>query len=143
MVDLIYFLEDLFDFGFACGGCVFFGCVLEQPGPTVRMGFARGSGRGYDLMDTRTSPPGPRIDPNPADREARPNQLARTPIRLVNRDGLVARGINYSRSHLWRLERELRFPRRVRLGNGRVAWIEAEVDEYLARLAAARGLAQA
>lgn len=63
----------------------------------------------------------------------------RAGIRLVGYRGLSARGIEYSRSHLWRLEQQGRFPRRVRFsGSGRVAWIEHEIDEYLEGLAAAR-----
>ena len=60
------------------------------------------------------------------------------PITLIGGEGLRARGINYSRSHLWRLEQQDRFPRRVHVGKGRVAWIAHEVDDYLARLAANR-----
>jgi predicted DNA-binding transcriptional regulator AlpA len=61
-------------------------------------------------------------------------------MRLLRRVGLSARGIDFSNSHLWRLEQQGRFPRRVRLGNGRVAWIEHEIDEYLEGLAAARAV---
>jgi prophage regulatory protein len=60
------------------------------------------------------------------------------PITLIYQPGLKDRGIHYSRSHLWRLEAEGRFPRRVKLGNGRVAWIAQEVDAYLLGLAAER-----
>jgi prophage regulatory protein len=62
----------------------------------------------------------------------------RLPIVLVSPAGLRARGIDYSRSHLWRLEAEGRFPKRVKLGSGRVAWIADEVDAYLLGLAAER-----
>jgi predicted DNA-binding transcriptional regulator AlpA len=57
---------------------------------------------------------------------------------VIGRAGLKARGINYSRSHVWRLEAEGRFPQRVKLGKGRVAWIAHEVDTYLLDLAAER-----
>jgi prophage regulatory protein len=60
------------------------------------------------------------------------------PITLIGQEGLKERGIYYSRSHLWRLEAVGRFPRRVKLGNGRVAWVRYEVDDYLCSLAAAR-----
>jgi prophage regulatory protein len=63
------------------------------------------------------------------------------PITLIGQEGLKERGIRYSRSHLWRLEAEGRFPRRVKLGNGRVAWVRYEVDDYLCSLAAARSAA--
>ena len=62
----------------------------------------------------------------------------RSAIRLVSPAGLAARGITFSRSHLWRLEHQGSFPRRVHVGKGRVAWVEHEIDEYLEGLAAAR-----
>src|SRR5271166_4703683 len=64
--------------------------------------------------------------------------LPRRPVTLIVQEGLKALGVDYSRSHLWRLEAEGRFPRRVKLGNGRVAWVRYEVDDYLCSLAAAR-----
>jgi predicted DNA-binding transcriptional regulator AlpA len=64
--------------------------------------------------------------------------IQRSPIVLIYQPGLRARGIDYSRSHLWRLEAEGRFPKRVKLGNGRVAWIGSEIDAYLLGLAAER-----
>jgi prophage regulatory protein len=60
-------------------------------------------------------------------------------LRMVSRAGLVQRGIAYSSVHLLRLEEEGKFPRRVYLSPARVAWIETEIDEYLARCISARG----
>jgi prophage regulatory protein len=60
---------------------------------------------------------------------------------LIGYRGLKARGIDYSRSHLWRLEAAGRFPKRVHVGSGRVSWIEHEVDNYLLGLASARDAA--
>ncbi|MDP6270253.1 MAG: AlpA family phage regulatory protein [Alphaproteobacteria bacterium] len=40
--------------------------------------------------------------------------------------------------HLWRLERAGKFPRRVHLGANRVAWVEAEIDDWIAERLAAR-----
>jgi prophage regulatory protein len=65
------------------------------------------------------------------------------PITLIGYQGLKARGIDYSRSHLWRLEAAGRFPKRVHVGSGRVSWIEQEIDEYLLGLAVARNTASA
>jgi prophage regulatory protein len=48
------------------------------------------------------------------------------------------KGIPYTRAHLWRLEREGRFPRRVAIGENRIAWIESEIDAWLAEKAAQR-----
>jgi prophage regulatory protein len=38
----------------------------------------------------------------------------------------------YSPAHIQRLEDAGRFPKRVRLGQGRVGWIESEVLDWLA-----------
>jgi prophage regulatory protein len=54
------------------------------------------------------------------------------------RDDLERRGIKFSNKHLIHMERHGRFPRRVRLGHSSVAWIETEVDDWQARLAAER-----
>ena len=39
--------------------------------------------------------------------------------------------VPYSASHLWRLERAGQFPRRVRLGGNRVAWLQSEVSAWV------------
>jgi prophage regulatory protein len=77
-------------------------------------------------------------DPSITNSEDGPANFRPRPITLIGYQGLKARGIAYSRSHLWRLETACRFPRRVHVGKGRVAWVEHEVDDYLAGLAAAR-----
>ena len=47
-------------------------------------------------------------------------------------DDLRSRGIKYSKVHLWRLERQGKFPRRVLMGGGgRYGWPEYEIDAYL------------
>lgn len=43
-----------------------------------------------------------------------------------------------SRAQIYRLEKDERFPRRVPLGQGRVAWVESEVDQWVAAQVAAR-----
>jgi prophage regulatory protein len=65
--------------------------------------------------------------------------LDATELRLVGRDGLNAKGISYSNVHLLRLEADGKFPKRLYLSPARVAWVESEVNEYLARCIAARG----
>jgi prophage regulatory protein len=46
------------------------------------------------------------------------------------------RGIQFSKVHLWRLERAGKFPKRVSLGKARHGWLETEIDEWIvARLA--------
>lgn len=44
----------------------------------------------------------------------------------------------YSPSHIARLEAAGRFPKRVRLGQGRVGWVEDEVQDWLRVLVARR-----
>ena len=48
------------------------------------------------------------------------------------------RGINYSRRHLRDLVKTGRFPKPVPVSEARIAWIEDEVDRWLAAKAAAR-----
>jgi prophage regulatory protein len=49
-----------------------------------------------------------------------------------------AKGINYSRDHLRRKCKAGEFPKPIPLSRHRIAWIEAEVDEWLADRARAR-----
>jgi len=46
--------------------------------------------------------------------------------------------VGYSRMHIFRLERDGLFPKRIHLGPNSVAWIEAEVDAWLIAKAANR-----
>lgn len=50
--------------------------------------------------------------------------------KLITAKELYAR-IPYSAVHIWRLEQKGEFPRRVRLGPNRIAWVEAEIVEWL------------
>lgn len=43
----------------------------------------------------------------------------------------VREKVLYSPQHIDRLEKEGKFPKRVRLGPSRVGWVESEVDEWL------------
>jgi prophage regulatory protein len=40
--------------------------------------------------------------------------------------------VPYCRMHISRLEREGKFPQRLQLGAGRVAWLASEVHEWIA-----------
>lgn len=51
--------------------------------------------------------------------------------RLLTYPDLRPRGITYTRVHINRLEQDGRFPRRVRLGENRVAWVEDEIEGWL------------
>lgn len=57
---------------------------------------------------------------------------------LLTRNDLRNRGISYSNPHLIELERRGRFPCRVTLSPAKVAWIEAEIDQWLNRRIASR-----
>jgi prophage regulatory protein len=57
---------------------------------------------------------------------------------LIPYRDLKARGIPYSKPHLWRLERAGKFPKRVPIGPARYAYIESEIDAYVDALIAAR-----
>ena len=46
--------------------------------------------------------------------------------------------VPYSASHIWRLERSGDFPRRVRLGGNRVAWLQSEVNSWVESKLASR-----
>lgn len=59
-------------------------------------------------------------------------------MRFLPYPALRDRGIPYSRMHLGRLVRAGQFPAPVHLSEGRVAWIEAEIDEWCAERAARR-----
>jgi len=41
------------------------------------------------------------------------------------------RGITYTRRHLYTLESENKFPKRVPLGENRVGWLESEIDGWI------------
>lgn len=61
------------------------------------------------------------------------------PAKLLNfRELNETRGIGYSRRHLYTLESERKFPKRVALGENRVGWIESEIDNWIAKQAASR-----
>ena len=64
-------------------------------------------------------------------------------MRLVDVPGLRAKGISYSRPHLRRLEAAGKFPKRVYMGEGRVAWVESEIDAWLEEKLADRHAAKA
>ena len=57
---------------------------------------------------------------------------------LTKLELLTLKGIDYSRQHLWLLERQNKFPKRVTLGPRSVYWDEAEIDAYLDAKRAAR-----
>jgi prophage regulatory protein len=69
---------------------------------------------------------------------------AHPPYRLLNRKDLRARGISYFRVHLDRLMKDGKFPKTIALGENRRAWLEHEIDAFIARKIAERdGAAEA
>ena len=57
---------------------------------------------------------------------------------LIAFDDLARKGITLSRTQIWRNERAGIFPKRVQLSAARVAWVESEVDAWIAERIAAR-----
>ena len=64
---------------------------------------------------------------------ARAGTLAKpTPRKLLSfRQLSEERGITFSRRHLYTLEAERKFPRRITLGENRVGWVLSELDAWL------------
>jgi prophage regulatory protein len=56
---------------------------------------------------------------------------------------LRTKGITLSKCQIWRLERDKRFPKRVQVSDARVAWVESEIDAWIAQRIAARDLVAA
>ena len=54
---------------------------------------------------------------------------------------LKAKGVPYSKPHLWRLEKAGKFPKRVPIGPSRYAYVESEIDGYIGKLIDARDAA--
>ncbi len=51
-------------------------------------------------------------------------------LSLLSFDDLQ-RIVPLSRTTIWRLERQGDFPRRIRIGPNRVAWVETEVEAWI------------
>jgi prophage regulatory protein len=65
--------------------------------------------------------------------------IGTTPAKFLRLPSVLER-VPYSRPSLYRLVREGKFPRPIRLGGGKaVAWLESDVDAYMnARIQASR-----
>jgi prophage regulatory protein len=61
--------------------------------------------------------------------------------RLISYAALASKGIIYSKPTLWRKERAGTFPRRVSIGAARYAYVEEEIDAWVAALIASRDAA--
>ncbi|SDE12444.1 transcriptional regulator, AlpA family [Bradyrhizobium brasilense] len=61
------------------------------------------------------------------------------PVKIISFNDLSEKyGITFQRSHLYDLERESKFPKRVRLGMNRIGWVQSEIEAWLAEKLAAR-----
>jgi predicted DNA-binding transcriptional regulator AlpA len=58
-------------------------------------------------------------------------------MRLIGKSGLVAKGVTLDDTTLWRKEKAGEFPKHIIVGNRR-AWVESEIDDYIANLIAKR-----
>jgi len=57
---------------------------------------------------------------------------------LVPFSGLAAKGITFSKMHIWRLEKAGKFPMHVQVSAQRIAWVESEIDAWILDRIAAR-----
>lgn len=65
-------------------------------------------------------------------------------MKILSFDDLKSqKGIGYSKVHLWRLERDGKFPKRVPLGEARHGWLDAEIDAWLTAKMATRTSSEA
>jgi prophage regulatory protein len=62
-------------------------------------------------------------------------------MRLLDLDGLNAKGVKFSDTHIWRLIRAGDFPKPVKIG-ARLHWSEDEIDQYIANKLAQRDNAE-
>ncbi len=54
-------------------------------------------------------------------------------IRLIPMGALRSeKGVDYTRTHIYRLIKAGDFPRPIRLGSNRIAFVESEIDAYIA-----------
>lgn len=60
-------------------------------------------------------------------------------MRLVDHEGLRAKGFKYSRAHFWRLIKAGLFPKPIKTySTSRNLWVEEEIDEHIKSLIAER-----
>jgi prophage regulatory protein len=59
-------------------------------------------------------------------------------MKILSYDDLKPqKGISYSKVQIWRLEKQNKFPKRVKLGPGH-GWLDSEVDDWIMARAAER-----
>jgi prophage regulatory protein len=62
----------------------------------------------------------------------------RKQMRVLSYEEVREKGARFSKVHLWRMEKDGRFPKRVALGPAKHGWIDTEIDQWIADRAAAR-----
>lgn len=68
-----------------------------------------------------------------------PRDYSKPPAMLVGREELRGRyGIEYSREHLWRLEKSGQFPKSIKLTANRCAWLAGEIEAWIVARSTAR-----
>jgi prophage regulatory protein len=71
----------------------------------------------------------------PPDRAMVSGRVVGDPLRLISMDE-TARRVMFSKVHVYRLIAAGKFPRPVKIGDARIAFVESEVDEFIrARIA--------
>jgi prophage regulatory protein len=63
-------------------------------------------------------------------------------VTLLSYERLRERGVEYSRTHVRRLEKRHEFPQHVQIGPNRIGWIQSEIDQFLAQRVARRDAAR-
>jgi prophage regulatory protein len=60
-------------------------------------------------------------------------------MRVLSYSDLISeKGIRFSKVWLWRLERDGKFPKRVKLGEKRYGWLADEIESWLKARSASR-----
>lgn len=59
--------------------------------------------------------------------------MGNTVMKLIKKQ-TVSEMVTYSKSHIDRLEAAGKFPKRIRMGQGRVAWVYDEIIAYIEQL---------
>lgn len=64
-------------------------------------------------------------------------------MRLLSLEDIHARGISFSRPHIYDLISNGKFPKPVKIGSRKNAWLESEIDQWIMdRVAQRDGVAQ-
>jgi prophage regulatory protein len=63
--------------------------------------------------------------------------------KLLSVADLKERGISYCRAQIYRKIKDGSFPRPIHLGENKIAWLESEIDQWIADLAKARSTMEA